>query len=74
MERVQEGNGRASQRLVNFQQISARPINRIDFFGKSELFLKQFMGEKVRAEEGLSLTLNVEGATAQVRVVGTPLG
>ncbi|ORZ36480.1 Alpha/Beta hydrolase protein [Catenaria anguillulae PL171] len=48
----------------------ARPVNRIDHFQKAELFLSKYMGEKVRTQEGLSLFDNVEGSTAEVRVVG----
>ncbi|ORZ33308.1 Alpha/Beta hydrolase protein [Catenaria anguillulae PL171] len=48
----------------------SRPVNRIDHWQKAELFLSKFMGPKVRVQSGLSLTENVEGASAQVRIVG----
>ncbi|ORZ40811.1 Alpha/Beta hydrolase protein [Catenaria anguillulae PL171] len=48
----------------------SRPVNRIDHWQKAELFLSKFMGPKVRVQSGLSLTENVEGATAEVRIVG----
>ncbi|KAI9217574.1 Alpha/Beta hydrolase protein [Blastocladiella britannica] len=51
----------------------ARPVNRIDFFSKSELFLSKYMGDKTRLQDGLSLNKNIEGSTAIVRVVGEAL-
>ncbi|KAJ3383105.1 hypothetical protein HDU92_004393 [Lobulomyces angularis] len=46
------------------------PVNRIDFYSKTELFLSKFMGPKTRIQQGLSLDVNVEGSSAIVKIIG----
>ncbi|KAI9183132.1 hypothetical protein H9P43_004049 [Blastocladiella emersonii ATCC 22665] len=48
----------------------SKPVNRVDFFGKAEVFLARYMGDKVRVQDGLDFHVNKDGASAQVRIVG----
>ncbi|KAL7752803.1 hypothetical protein RI367_001805 [Sorochytrium milnesiophthora] len=47
-----------------------RPVNRLDFYSKAELFLHNAMHRTARCQEGLSLDTNYDGSSAIVRVVG----
>ncbi|KAI9173129.1 hypothetical protein H9P43_007260 [Blastocladiella emersonii ATCC 22665] len=45
----------------------SKPVNRVDFFGKAEVFLARYMGDKVRVQDGLDFHVNKDGASAQLR-------
>ncbi|KAL7748322.1 hypothetical protein RI367_006281 [Sorochytrium milnesiophthora] len=47
-----------------------RPVNRLDFYSKAELFLHNAMHKTARCQKGLSLDTNYEGSSAIVRVIG----
>ncbi|KAJ3381832.1 hypothetical protein HDU92_005101 [Lobulomyces angularis] len=46
-----------------------KPSNKTDFFQKCEIFLKEHMGEKPKAKEGLEFNLNIKGSSAICRTI-----